>query len=159
MVAGWDQLLPSWLSRLHPRFKTPVGSIICVAVATFTLTFLANLGVGAQEAYQFLNNTGLICWALTYLVMFAIPLAGRGERAPIVTRLAAAAGFMMTLGYAVLSIFPVVEVKSPISFTVKAVLLIGGINAAGAFYFRFASRKRKSLAVMVQEDAGLARTG
>lgn len=149
MVAGWDRLLPEWLSRLHPRFKTPVGSIISVAVATFALTFLGNLGVGAQEAYQLLNNTGLICWALTYLVMFAIPLAGRGERAPIAVRLAAVSGFAMTLGYAALSIFPVVEVKSPISFTIKAVLLIAGINTAGALYFRLASRRRTNVAVVV----------
>jgi amino acid transporter len=142
MVAGWDRLLPQWLSRLHPSFKTPVGSIICVAAATFTLTFLGNLGVGAQEAFQFLNNTGLICWALTYLVMFAIPLAGRGEKAPLVVRLAAASGFAMTLGYAALAIFPVVDVKSPISFTIKAVALIAGINGLGALYFRFASRRR-----------------
>ena len=38
MVAGWDRLLPAWLSRLHPRFKTPVGSILCVSIATFCLT-------------------------------------------------------------------------------------------------------------------------
>jgi len=143
MVAGWDQLLPQWLSRIHPRFRTPVGSIICVAAATFTLTFLGNFGVGAQEAFQLLNSTGLICWALAYLVMFAIPLVGRGEKAPLAVRIAAVSGFVMTLGYAVLSIFPVVEVKNPASFTLKAILVIGGINAAGAVYFRFASRRRQ----------------
>src|SRR5947207_10420631 len=26
MVAGWVQLLPSWFSRLHPRYKTPINS-------------------------------------------------------------------------------------------------------------------------------------
>src|SRR5207248_8850695 len=28
MVAGWDRLLPSWFSRLHPKFKTPINSVI-----------------------------------------------------------------------------------------------------------------------------------
>jgi hypothetical protein len=74
--------------------------------------------------------------------MFAIPLVGRGEKAPLAVRIAAVSGFVMTLGYAVLSIFPVVEVKNPASFTLKAILVIGGINAAGAVYFRFASRRR-----------------
>jgi len=142
MVAGWDQLLPSWLSRLHPRFKTPVGSIICVAAATFALTLFGHFGVGAQEAFQFLNNTGLICWSLTYLVMFAIPLAGQGEKPPITVRIAAASGFVMTLAYAVLSAFPIVEVKNAASFTSKVVLLILGINGIGAFYFRWAIRRR-----------------
>src|ERR1700730_7526506 len=27
MVAGWDNLLPSWFSKLHPKYKTPVNSI------------------------------------------------------------------------------------------------------------------------------------
>jgi amino acid transporter len=145
MVAGWDRLLPAWLSRLHPRFKTPVGSIICVAAATFTLTFLGNLGVGAQEAFQFLNSTGLICWALTYIVMFAIPLAGRGEKPPMMVRIAAASGLAMTLAYAALSIFPVVDVKSSASFTAKVVLLIFAINGAGALYFRYATKRRMAL--------------
>lgn len=146
MVAGWDHLLPGWLSRLHPQFKTPVGSILCVAVATFSLTLLGNLGVGAQEAFQFLNNTGLICWALAYLVMFAIPLFARGERPSITVRIAAASGFVMTLAYAVLSIFPVVDVKSPWGFTGKAVLLIVFINLVGAGYFRYATRRRNAMA-------------
>jgi len=149
MVAGWDHLLPAWLSRLHPRFKTPVGSIIAVAVATFSLTLFGNLGVGAQEAFQFLNNTGLICWALAYLVMFAIPLFAPGEKPRLTVRLAAASGFVMTLAYAMLSVFPVVEVKSPWGFTGKAVLLILGMNAIGVGYFRYARQRRQSLVVGV----------
>ena len=77
--------------------------------------------------------------------MFAIPLAGRGERPPITVRLAAASGLAMTLAFALLSIFPVVDVKSSASFTVKVMLLIFAINAAGALYFRYATRRRMAL--------------
>ena len=28
MVAGWDHLLPEWCMRLHPEYRTPVGSIV-----------------------------------------------------------------------------------------------------------------------------------
>jgi amino acid transporter len=80
MVAGWDHLLPEWLARLHPRFRTPVGSILCIGFATFALTVLGNPGTGAQASFQLLNNSGLICRALTYLVMFAIPLGTPGEK-------------------------------------------------------------------------------
>jgi amino acid transporter len=149
MVAGWDHLLPGWLSRLHPRFKTPVGSIICVAGATFTLTLLGHLGVGAQEAFQFLNNTGIICWALTYLVMFAIPLIGSGEKAPLTVRVAAASGFLMTLLYVALSTLPVVEVRNSASFTARVAIVILGINSAGVWYFRRATRHRAARAVAV----------
>jgi amino acid transporter len=146
MVAGWDHLLPAWLSRLHPRFKTPMGSIVFIGLTTFGLTILVNLGVGAQEAFQMSQNAGIICWALAYLVMFAIPLAARGERPPWGVQVAAASGLAMTLLYAVLSIFPVIDVKDSASFTAKVSGVVIGVNAAGAMYFWRASKRRKALA-------------
>src|SRR6478752_5826786 len=38
MVAGWDRLLPVWFSRLHPRYKTPINSIIFVGAVTLVIT-------------------------------------------------------------------------------------------------------------------------
>ncbi len=145
MVAGWDHLLPVWLSRLHPRFKTPVGSILFIGLTTFGLVILGNLGVGAQEAYQLASNAAIICWALTYLVMFAIPLVARGEKPSLVVRVAAASGFLMTLLYVILSIFPVIDVKNAASFTVKVSGVVIGINAGGAWYFWRAAKRREAL--------------
>jgi glutamate:GABA antiporter len=145
MVAGWDHLLPRWLSRLHPRFKTPMGSVLCFGFATFGFTVLGNLGVGAQETFQSLNNSSIICWALTYLVMFAIPLAARGEKPPWSVRVAALSGFSMTLLYLVLAIFPVVDVQNPASFAAKVGGAVAAINALGAWYFWRASRRKPSL--------------
>ena len=146
MVAGWDHLLPAWLSRLHPRFKTPLGSIVFIGLTTFALTILVNLGVGAQEAFQMSQNAGIICWALTYLVMFAIPLAARGEKPTLGVRVAAASGFLMTLLYVALSIFPIIDVKDAASFTAKVSGVVIGINAVGGLYFWRASKRRKILA-------------
>ena len=145
MVAGWDHLLPAWLSRLHPRFKTPIGSVLCFGLATLGFTVLGNLGVGAQETFQSLNNSSIICWALTYLVMFAIPLAARGEKPPRVVRVAALSGFLMTLLYVVLAIFPVVDVQNVASFAAKVGGAVAAINALGAWHFWRASRRRPSL--------------
>ena len=144
MVAGWDHLLPPWLSRLHPRFKTPVGSIACISFAIFVLTVLGNLRVGAQESFQLVNNAALICWGLTYLVMFAIPLMARGEKPSWGMRVAAACGFSMTLLYVILSVFPIIDVQNPSSFTAKVGGVVIFINAAGAWYFWRASKQRRS---------------
>jgi amino acid transporter len=154
MVAGWDHLLPRWLSRLHPRFKTPMGSVLCFGVATLGFTVLGNLGVGAQETFQSLNNSSIICWALTYLVMFAIPLAARGEKPPWSVRVAALSGFSMTLLYVVLAIFPVVDVQNPASFAVKVGGAVAAINALGAWHFLRASRRRSSLISTHIDSAG-----
>jgi amino acid transporter len=142
MVAGWDHLLPGWFSRLHPRFRTPVGSIACIALVTYALTVAGNLGVGAQESFQLLNTAGIICWALTYLAMFAIPLVAYGEKPSWDVRLAAVSGFAMTLLYVILAVFPIIDVKSPGIFSAKVGSVVGCLNLAGIWYFRRASRRR-----------------
>jgi amino acid transporter len=146
MVAGWDHLLPAWLSRLHPRFKTPVGSIVCIGLTAFGLTVLGNAGVGAQESFQLLSNGSLICWGLTYLVMFAIPLVASGEKPSWSVRAAALSGFLMTLLYVVLSIFPVIDVKNPLTFTAKVSGVVAGLNIAGVWYFLLANKRKRALA-------------
>ena len=80
LVAGWDHLLPSWFTRLHPKYKTPGGSIAFIGAATLILALLTSLGAGNQEAYQLLQNASGIAYGLAYLVMFAIPLVAPGER-------------------------------------------------------------------------------
>lgn len=141
MVAGWDHLLPRWFSRLHPRFATPTGSILFIGLITIAMTVLVNIGVGGQEAFQTSFNAALICWALTYMVMFSVPLVGSGEKAPMNVRIAAASGLAMTVLYAVLSIFPVIDVKAPLAFTLKVGGIVLALNSAGALYFWWARRR------------------
>jgi amino acid transporter len=138
MVAGWDDLLPQWFVRLHPRYRTPVNSILFVGAVTLAVAIAVVIGVGEQEAYQLLNNASGIFYALTYLVMFALPIAGfRGARsqAPLWLKLAAASGFLMTALYVTLSVFPIVPVGNVALFTAKITLVILGTNAAGAMLF------------------------
>ena len=56
MVAGWDGLLPAWFTRLHPRYQTPVNSILFVGAATLVFSLAGLIGVGKQEAFQLLWN-------------------------------------------------------------------------------------------------------
>jgi amino acid transporter len=148
MVAGWDHLLPAWFTRLSPRYRTPVNSILFVGAVTLCIGLLGIIGVGQQEAFQVLNNGSGIFYALTYVVMFALPLfdqgssrsGGRGPSAWL--RVAAVSGLAMTLLYVALSIFPIVDVKSVGAFTAKVSLLIVGANLAGAALFALAQRRR-----------------
>jgi hypothetical protein len=83
--------------------------------------------------------------------MFAIPLIGlRGvEPAPSPwLRVAAASGFAVTLLYVVLSIFPIVDVASWLSFSVKISSVVILLNLAGAGLF-YAARRRRVLAAAV----------
>src|SRR5207247_8342193 len=49
MVAGWDQLLPAWFSRLHPRYKTPINSIIFVGTVTLVIAIASQLGAVIEQ--------------------------------------------------------------------------------------------------------------
>jgi amino acid transporter len=88
-------MLPAWFSRLHATYKTPVNSIMLVGASSFGIASLSLIGVGHAEAFQLLFNASGIFYALTYVVMFAIPLFGlRGvtPRPPLWLRLASLSG-------------------------------------------------------------------
>jgi hypothetical protein len=103
-------------------------------------------GAGQQEAYQMLQSGSVIFYALTYLVMFAVPIVGlRGfhSRAALWIRIAAASGFMMTLLNVVLSVFPIIEVQSRLSFAIKISGVIVCANIIGGALFAVAEKKRR----------------
>jgi len=133
MVAGWDRLLPQWFSALHPKYKTPVNSILFVNLFILLMALAGILGVGHQEAFQILDNASNAFYGIAYLFMFAIPLLGRSF--PLWLRCAALSGFAVTLLSCVLSVFPIVQVTSWLSFSLK----VGGVillaNLAGAYIF------------------------
>ena len=134
MVAGWDRMLPAWFSRLHGKYQTPVNSIILVGACSFGLSVLGNLGVGQAEAYQLLNNASGMFYAITYVVMFAIPLFGlRGvaPRPPLWLKVACTSGLLMTLLYITLSIFPIIKVESVATFAFKVSAVIIVMNLVG----------------------------
>lgn len=144
MVAGWDNLLPGWFTRIHERYKTPVNSILFVGAATIVMGIVGLIGVGKQEAFQLLWNASGVFYALTYLVMFAIPLFGLralGQKIPWWLKAAAFCGFLMTLLYVALSIVPIIQVESRLMFAVKLGGLIVVTNLIGLIVF-LAAKKR-----------------
>src|SRR5579864_1929776 len=145
MVAGWDHLLPQWFAKLHPKYKTPVNSILFVAGMILVTGLVSLAGVGQQEAFQILDNASGIFYALTYLVMFAIPIVGfRGKlRPPLWLRGAAASGFVVTLLYCVLSIFPIIQVTSWLSFGFKVGGVVVGANLVGTVLYKLGSQRNR----------------
>lgn len=148
MVAGWDRMLPAWFSRLHPRYRTPVNSIAVVAVFSFAMSELSLVGVGQAEAFQLVFNAGGIFYALTYIVMFAIPLVGlKGvtPRPPWWVKGAAASGLLITVLYTVLSVFPIIQVTSVEGFALKITAVIVLMNLVGVGLLVLPRRRSKLL--------------
>lgn len=139
LVAGWDNLLPGWFTRLHPRFRTPVNSILLVSAITIAFSLAGQIGVGVQEAFQLLENAAGILYAFTYLGLFAIPLFGAANlprKPPLWLKVASASGFLMSLLYSTLSVFPIIEVASWRIFAVKIITVILVANLIGlVIYF------------------------
>ena len=148
MVAGWDRLLPSWFTKLHPRFRTPVNSIVFVGAVSLAFGLAGIVGVGQQEAFQLLDNASGILYGLTYLVLFAVPLLaprssqGVLPRASIALRIAAATGLLTTILYVTLSIFPIIDVPSWRTFAAKISGVVIGLNILGFFVYSMGGRRR-----------------
>jgi len=146
MVAGWDNLLPRWFTTLHPRFRTPVNSILFLGLVAMVFGAAGIAGVGEQEAFQLLENAAGIFYGITYLILFAVPLIGMRNvepRPPLWLRLAALSGFAVTVLYVVLSIFPIIDVTSWMSFAVKISSVVIVLNVIGGALF-YAARRRRS---------------
>src|ERR1044071_4478503 len=146
LVAGWDDLLPEWFTRLHARYRTPVNSIVLVGALALGLGLLGLVGVGMQEAYQLLENAATIFYATSYVILFAIPLfaaARIGLRAPLWLKVASASGLLVSLLGIALTAVPIVDVESPFAFAAKLVAVTLAFNAAGALLYRW-GRRRKS---------------
>ena len=146
MVAGWDRILPAWFTRLQPRYKTPVNSIFFVGVITLIFAVGSQIGVGQQEAFQLIDNAAGIFYGIAYLVLFAIPIWGlrsHGARPPLWLRIAAGAGGLTTLLYIILTVFPIVEVRSPFSFGAKIIIVTVVANLIGAVIFVWGEWRRR----------------
>jgi amino acid transporter len=144
MVAGWDNLLPAWFTKLHAKYRTPVNSILFVGAVTLFMGIVGLIGVGKQEAFQILWNASGVFYALTYLVMFAIPLIGLRNahvRPPVWLRVAALSGFLMTLLFVILSLVPIIEVGDRLSFALKIGGLIVITNLIGGLIYYLARRR------------------
>jgi amino acid transporter len=148
MVAGWDRLLPAWFTRLHPRFRTPVNSIVFVGVVSLAFGLIGIAGVGEQEGFQLLDNAAGILYGLTYLALFALPLLVRREtgsgwpKATWRLKIAATAGLLTTVLYVALSIFPIIDVPSWQSFAAKISGVVIGLNILGWLVYGAGGRRR-----------------
>lgn len=146
MTAGWDNLVPRWFSRLDPRRKTPVNSILFVAALAMLLILLSMLGVGEQEANQLLATASVAHYAIAYIGLFAIPLFGISalrQQIPLWVKIAAAAGALASTISLFITVYPIVNVVSRGEFAAKVCGVIVLSNAIGILIYRSAVRRTR----------------
>jgi amino acid transporter len=146
LVAGWDHLLPRWFTRLHPRHRTPVNSILFMGGVALASSTAVLVGAGSQESFILLQTWAWTFYGLAYLVKFAIPLVSpkeKGLRPGAWLRLGAASGFLVTLLFVLLSAQPVIPVASKAGYFAKVVLVVLGANFIGWMIYRAGQGKRE----------------
>jgi len=144
LVAGWDRLLPNWFTPLHPKYRTPVNSILFMGGVALAASVAVLIGAGNQESFTLLQTWAWTFYGLAYLVKFAIPLLSRkdkGLRPGLWLQLAAASGFLVTLLFVVLSVLPVIPVASVWKYSLKVIVVVVGANLFGWMIYRAGQRK------------------
>jgi amino acid transporter len=139
MAVGWDDLLPKWFTRLHPRWKTPVNSILCTSGLMLLLVVLGSVGVHAQEAFQVLSNASLTHYELMYMAMFAIPMVGTAalrKSLPGWLKWVSLAGFCASLFSLLVSVYPFVDVVNPLEYAAKIAGTVAISNAVAVVFYK-----------------------
>ncbi len=145
MVAGWDHLVPEWFSRLHPRYKTPLNSVLFLGATTLVVALAALIGVGHEESYELLLTWSFTFYGIAYLALFAIPIFSKKDRRlrpRLWIRLAAMMGLLVTLLFVVLSVFPIIDVGNSGRYSLKIAGVVVGANLFGWVVYRAGQRKR-----------------
>src|SRR6516162_1081357 len=148
MVAGWDCLLPNWFSRLHPRYKTPINSIIFVGATTLVIAISSQIGAGIQEAFQLVDNAANVFYGIVYFTLFAIPIFGTSairSGAPIWLRIASICGAAVSLSAIFFTVYPIIDVPSPLSFAAKIIAVTVIANAIGIAIFALGQKRRRAV--------------
>ncbi len=143
MMAGWDHFLPGWFTALHPRWKTPLHSILFVSALVLFLLLLSMLGVREQETMQLLQNASTVHYGICYVALFALPLFGLSgfrNSLPYWIRPVAALGLFASLVAVVIAVYPIIDVSNKTSYALKIMGTVGISNLIGLLIYR--SRQR-----------------
>ncbi len=148
MAAGWDHLVPEWFARLHPQYRTPVNSILVSTAVVAGLLVLGSAGVHAAEAFAVLNDTSSELYALAYLALFLIPIAGARplrRRLPRWVAWTCSLGVVTILFCLAFNAYPFLDVPSPGAFALKILGTTVLLNVVGYSFYRLRSRSQPVL--------------
>ena len=137
LTAAWDNIAPRWFTRLDPKRRTPVNSILFVAGLVMAFIAFSLMGVGDQESSQLLTAASVVHYAIAYAALFALPLFGALSRQlPVWLKVASAAGLFSSLVALAISIYPVVDVVSHTVYAIKIASVVVVTNLLGVFLYR-----------------------
>jgi len=149
LVAGWDNLVPSWFTKLHPKYKTPTRSITVIVISAVAICMLSLLGAGHEEALQLINSGTNTMYGIYYVLFFAVPLAAALRvslkhlpRPSLGLKIAATSGVLTVLLGIVFALRPIIHVTSPLFFGLKVGIATLLANIVGALLYWHGTRNQ-----------------
>src|SRR5207244_10976700 len=122
-------------------------SVIFVSALTLTIAIASQIGAGIQEAFQLVDNAANVFYGIVYFTLFAIPIFGAAairSPAPIWLRVAAICGAAVSLSAIFFTVYPIIDVPSPLSFAAKIITVTVIANAIGVAIFALGQRRRRA---------------
>src|SRR6202008_3844171 len=123
-----------------------INSIIFIGTITLVIAISSQIGAGIQEAFQLVDNAANVFYGIVYFMLFAIPVFGTGairSGAPIWLRIAAICGAAVSLSAIFFTVYPIIDVPSPLSFAVKIIVVTVIANALGVAIFLVGKQRRR----------------
>lgn len=147
-VAGLDSYLPSWLGKVHPRYRTPYAALIVHAAVSAVLVVLNFAGSGVQETFQKLLSLAVVLQLVPFLYVFGALLKMAGDRGTKTyysrgTLVAAGLSGLLTTTLGIIMVFfPAQQITSLWSYEIW---MFGGtlffIGLAAFFFYVYGRRK------------------
>lgn len=148
-VAGLDSYMPSWMAKVHPRYRTPYAALIVHAVVSMVLIVMNFAAESVQATFQKMLSLAVVLQLVPFLYMFAalLKLAYAPSEDAYYSKttllLAGSSGLITTILGIVLVFFPAQQITSLWSYEIW---MFGGtlafVGLAAFFFFVYGRRKR-----------------
>ncbi|HEY1678484.1 MAG TPA: APC family permease [Candidatus Sulfotelmatobacter sp.] len=148
-VAGLDSYMPSWLGKVHSRYKTPYAALILQGVVSAILVILNFAGAGVQETFQKLLSLAVVLQLVPFLYMFGALIkfavtesTPQGQYSRSTMFLAGLSGLLTTILGIALVFFPAQQISSLFWYEVWMVgMTFFAIGLAAFFFFVYGRAK------------------
>lgn len=149
-VAGLDKYLPEAFGKMHPKYHSPVASLLALAMISGIVVLIGQGGTSVHGAYEVLVDMTVLITMVPFLYMFSAaifvkdqPEAGTfaipGGRATVVA--CGIVGTFTTLASMVLAVIPSADEPNKMLAVAKVLGLTLLMLALGAFAYRMGGRQ------------------
>jgi amino acid transporter len=148
-VAGIDKYLPAAFGRMHPKYGSPVASLLTQAGIAAIFVLLGQGGTTVKGAYDVLVSTTVLITLIPFLFIFASAIKVRADAGPesiripggrVTITLSAIVGLITTAVAMALALIPSQDDPDKVLAVIKIVGLTLLMIVPGLLLYRFGSR-------------------